>query len=229
MCLNRPKDDEMCKPGYHIVHGHPRICKSGVKTWVQTHIAQNPARREFMQKENLLYVFWDANKKYPKLNAIKSFEGKGEDTDQIIPFWLEYWKNQGMSFPEVDPLLIKALIAIESRFEPKISAKVKSGARKSTAFGLMQITDSTREVLTGKKNSKGFREVKSNLIRVSRDDISDCVVNIGVGLRWLFYKYNKLPASAEKNIFNTVKYYHSWDKDGDDYARKVIGLYEKSR
>jgi hypothetical protein len=32
------------------------------------------------------------------------------ELDQIIQFWLEYWKRQGLKFPNIDPLLIKTFL-----------------------------------------------------------------------------------------------------------------------
>lgn len=57
---------EMCPPGYHVVHGHKRICKSGTTTWVDTHIRRNRGKiRPGLLKENIWFLFWNSKKKYP--------------------------------------------------------------------------------------------------------------------------------------------------------------------
>ena len=215
----------MCPPGYHIVHGHERICHSGTRTWVDSHLRKNRGKLGMFRKENVLHIYWSSKKKYPKLKLIKGFKQDDGSLDNAIQFWLDYWKQQGLDFPKVDPLLIKSLIAIESSF----NLKADPNDENSSAYGLMQVTDQTRRLLGGQPDRDGYREVRSDYLTFSRQDIEDPVVNIAAGTRWLFYKYSKIPKKAEKNIFNTIKNYHSWDKDGENYAKSVQELYEKSK
>ncbi len=223
--LNKPNSSEICPPGYYAVKGHERVCHSGARTWVEAHRRRRIRFGAGLLKENLLYLYWQSKKKYPPLKSIAGFKDKGVDFDTAIQFWLEYWKNQDLSFPNIDPLIIKALIAVESRFEPEIHTKSK----KSTAHGLMQITSQARRVLAGVSDSKGWQEARSNLISVTEGDISDPVANIGTGIRWLAHKYSKIPKAAEKSIKNMLKNYHSWDEEGAQYAKKILELYNKSR
>ena len=174
--------------------------------------------------ENLLYLWWNSKKKYKKLGAIKGYKENAE-LDAVIQFWIEYWRKQGLAFPSVDPKLIKALVAVESTFDPKAS----STNPKSTAYGLMQITDQTRRILGGIPDGKGYREMPSHYIQLSRADLEDPVISIGAGTRWLFYKYTKIPKRAKKTLSNTIKNYHSWDDAGEAYMRKVEALYQKSK
>lgn len=133
--------------------------------------------------------------------------------------------EQGLKFPDSDSLIIKALIAIESGFNPLAKSKVKG----SSAFGLMQLTGQARRILSGSPNEDGLIELRPPFVRVSQDDFADPVINVAAGTRWLFQKYSKIPSQADKNIINAIKNYHSWDKSGEDYAKKVEDLFKKSK
>lgn len=154
------------------------------------------------------------------MRPIFGFKDKGADFDSVIQFWLDYWKDQGVDLPEIDPLIIKALIATESTFNPTVHTKVKG----STTHGLMQLTSQSRRVLAGIPDAKGWRETKSNLVSVTEEDISDPVANIGVGIRWLAHKYSQIPKSAERNVKNMLKNFHSWNDAGTQYAKKILDL-----
>ena len=145
--------------------------------------------------------------------------------DAVIQFWIAYWKKQGLKFPtELDPLLVKTIIAIESSFKPQAITKAKG----SSATGLIQITNETRGALSGRLK-KGYRELKSNYLELSRADVQDPIAAVAAGTRWLAHKYSMLPRRAEKTLHNTLKNYHSWDSQGDSYARSVEELYRKSK
>jgi len=144
----------------------------------------------------------------------------------VIQFWLEYWKDQGLKFPaELDPLFVKTIIAIESTFDPNVKTKIKG----SSATGLMQITDETRGVLSGRPDKTGYREMKSSYLEISNTDVRDPIVAIAAGTRWLAYKYSAIPKLAKKTLHNTIKNYHSWDNPGEAYAKSVESLYKKSK
>ena len=50
--------------------------------------------------------------------------------------------------------------------------------------------------------------------------MEDPVVAIAAGTRWLSYKYSKIPSGSEKNVFNMIKNYYSWNEDGQAYAKR---------
>ncbi len=136
------------------------------------------------------------------VGAIKGFKDFPE-LDSVIQFWLQYWKEFGLSFPsDIDPLVIKAIIAKESSFRPKASAK------GSTAYGLMQITDKTR---------RDIRNINDGILDLERKDLEDPVISIAMGIRWLSYKYSSIGKGVKKDLYNTIKYYYDKNK-GDDYA-----------
>ncbi len=216
----------MCPPGFHVVHGHERTCHSGTKTWVDTHIRKNRGSiPKILLIENVHHLYWGARVKHDSIGKVDGFPENSE-LDAVIQFWLGYWKEQGLKFPAgLEPLLIKTMIAIESSFDPSAKTKVKG----SSATGLMQVTDETRRILSGRLNNKGYRELKSNYLEISKSDIQDPIVAVAAGTRWLAHKYSMIPKRAKKNLHNTIKNYHSWDSQGEVYAKSVEELYQKSK
>ncbi|MGE3975376.1 MAG: transglycosylase SLT domain-containing protein [Bdellovibrionales bacterium] len=225
--LVKQKPSEMCPPGYHVVQGHERDCKFGTVTWVDAHIRRNRGKiRPGLLKENIYFIFWNSKKKYSSLAEIKGYEGKGAEYDELIQFWLDYWKSQGIELPkDLDPLLIKAMIAVESTFNPNAIAKSKI----SSAAGLMQITDQSLRVMGGFPNKKKWIEMRNHLIHVEKTDKFDPVVSVAMGVRLLGLKWSQIKDPKKKNIRQLVRDYHSRDEEGDNYAEKVLSLYEKSR
>ena len=143
----------------------------------------------------------------------------------MIQFWAEYWKDKGRLPKEVDPLLIKAMIAAESSFRPG----VRTNDPRSTATGLMQLTESTLKTLKGNPDKKGYIEVKNYPIYLEDDERLDPLVNIAASIRWLGHK---IKTSCKRNskdiaerIFAGVKFYHSWNQEGEVYVQKVYRYY----
>ncbi len=224
--LSKPPADEMCPSGSHVVRGHERVCHSGTRTWVDTHTRKNRGSiPKILLIENIHYIYWGSKRKYGRIGKIDGFPENAE-LDSVIQFWLDYWKDQGLKFPGgLDPLIIKTIIAIESTFDPKAITKIKG----SSATGLMQITNETRGVLSGRPNKDNYREMKSNYLEVGQVDAQDPIVAVAAGTRWLAYKYSAIPKRAKKNLHNTIKNYHSWDQPGEVYAKSVESLYKKSK
>ena len=71
--------------------------------------------------------------------------------------------------------------------------------------------------------------MKSEYLEVSASDVRDPIVAVAAGTRWLAHKYSLIPKSAEKTTYNAIKNYHSWDKQGEAYAKVVEELYRKSK
>lgn len=214
----------MCPPGYHVVHGHERICHSGTKTWVDAHIRRNRGKiRPGLLKENIYHLYWNSKKPYSSLPQIENFK-IGSEYDAAIQFWLDYWKSQGVKFPQdLEPLHIKALMSVESGFNPNAKTKVKG----STAEGLMQITDQSLRVLGGFPNKDDWIEARDHLIHVEKSDKMDPLVNIALGVRLLGHKYSMIPKGNSKNVRNTLKAYNQWNEKGEAYADEVLARFKR--
>lgn len=216
----------MCPVGSHVVRGHERICKSGTSTWVDAHVRKNRGRIQAgLLTENLLHLFWNSGETFPPLGDLDGYEGLGSEFDAPIQFWLKYWKSREIVFPGgLTPLVIKALIAKESTFNPK----VPSPDKKSTAMGLMQITDQAMRVLGGHPNKAKWIEMREHLIHIVKADKLDPVVNIAIGIRLLGHKYKQIPEKYPKDLKSTLMGYYSWGEGGQNYAEKILEIHAKS-
>lgn len=220
--ITKPRDSHMCPVGCHVVKGHYRKCASGTKTWVDTHLRKNRGRKVILLEENILYLYWNNKKKYKRIKGIKTFPPFHE-LDSIIQFWLEYWKDQGIKFPKgLTALHMKALIAVESSFKPKARAKT------SSAIGLMQLLKGVRSALKGTKNTRN-NEIRNHFIYVSEKQLEDPVVNIAVGTRWFAHKFFLMRNRKDQSLKTVIRNYHSRDKEGDKYAKKVLKYYNDSK
>ena len=77
------------------------------------------------------------------------------------------------------------------------------------------------------------KEVKKSNIEITQEEAKEANTNIATGTRWLIFKITTSPWKRKKTkkqrIFGGVKYYHSWDKNGEKYAKKVFELYQVSK
>jgi hypothetical protein len=224
--LKKPKISEMCPPGYHVVRGHQRVCHLGTVTWVDAHVRKNRSKiRPGLLIENIHYQFWNSKNKYPLLKQIPGYP-QGDKYDELIQFWLDYWKTEGLKFPEdLDPLMVKALISVESGFNPN----AKSTDPDSSAAGLMQLTDQSLRVLGGLPNKEKWIEVREHLIHVTKKDKLDPVVSVALGTRLLAHKFTQIPRQYPKNSKGALIGYHSFDKEGENYAEKVLSRYQAAK
>ncbi|HXH76764.1 MAG TPA: transglycosylase SLT domain-containing protein [Bacteriovoracaceae bacterium] len=214
---------KMAPPGSHVVRRQARISKFGIKYYVKAHIRKNRGKKIVLLPENLLYLFWHGNQNYPSLGTVKGYS-EFPELDSVIQFWLDFWKNDDLKFPEdLDPFLIKTIIAIESTFRPAVRTKISG----SSATGLMQITNTTRKDLSVKSEDSKYN-LKDNFLDLEMTDLTDPVINIAAGIRWLSYKYTKPKTGAKKNLFNMLKGYYRWNDEGEAYAHKVLNLYNSS-
>ena len=132
---------------------------------------------------------------------------KGNDYNQIILGWTKYWNDILQPTEELEPNLVKALIASESSFEenPKKNPK---------ALGLMQITEETRKILNDREG-----ELKDHYIVANRKVILEPAINICAGIRWLFHKKEiaksklKRKATWEEAVADYKSYLKEYQKD----------------
>lgn len=217
-----------CKPGFHHVKKHQRISKNGTKHLVEEHCRKNPkSKAKFLYRSNLNYLYhkFKNDYSYRKLKKIKGYPQDKGQYDELIQFWLKYWKDQGLINEDIDPLLVKAIIACESSFREEVVTTMSG----STATGLMQIVKRTMRILAKKLGN----EIRKANIDITQDEAKEANTNIAAGTRWLIYKVTTSPWKKKSNkkdrIYGGVKYYHSWDSDGEKYAEKVFKLYNESK
>jgi hypothetical protein len=193
---------------------------------VHTHVRKSRGKiKPGLLVENIHYLYWNSKKKYSHLPQIEGYN-KGDEYDSVIQFWLDYWKDRGVKFPDdLDPVMIKALISLESRFDPK----AKSRDPKSSASGLMQVTDQMLRVLGGHPNKKNWIEARDHLIHVTNADKLDPVVNIALGIRLLGHKFSQIPKQYSKNVRGALIGYNQWNKKGEAYADEVLSRYKKTQ
>jgi hypothetical protein len=179
----------LCPPGEHWVGTHlltvPPSKKnpSGGITNRRGHCALNPTGKDQLYPDEIQEM---ASANFAKVKEKPcsigfEFGDKGNQYDDLIAGWTKYWNDILKPETPLDPNTIKALIATESGFNPKILADKK---KPNSARGLMQITNETRKILG---NEKG--ELKDHFLTLTREHLNDPSNNICAGIRWLFRKH----------------------------------------
>lgn len=220
--IRRPRTLKMAPPGFHVVKRHAKISENGIKYFVKAHLRKNRGKQAILLPENILYLYWHGDQDYPPLGAVDGFSEYPE-LDSVIQFWQNYWKEQGLLFPkDLTPFHIKVLIAKESSFR----TKADPGVSESSAYGLMQITNTTRQDLRGETRNNTM-SLRDYYVDLDRKDLEDPIISIAAGIRWISYKYSSLPKSAKKDTFNTFRNYYRY-RDGKEYAQKIFDMYNNS-
>jgi len=197
----------LCPEGEHWVKTHPLNIPSSKKhpegaiTVRHGHCAKNPSGKDQLYPDEIQRITdkeFKNIKKKPCPDRL-DFGEAGRQFDNLIAGWTQYWNETLKPESPLDPNLIKALIASESRFEPHLLAQKKD---PNSARGLMQITNKTRKILA---NEKG--ELKNHYLTATREELNEPSVNICAGIRWLFRKREiaserlKRIASWEEAVF----------------------------
>lgn len=181
-----------CPGGHCWVRMHPRQVKPSPKnpsgyTMVDGHCRINAKKKEMIHLDEISRISEQhfknlKNKPCPDNLGFKAKNADGRAYDDLIAGWTQYWNDIFQPQERLDPNLVKALIASESGFNKKSSARVP-GTKNDRAHGLMQITDSTIRILNDEKG-----ELKDHFIKVNKTEILDPSANIYAGIRWLFHK-----------------------------------------
>ena len=174
-----------CPIGEHWVREHERKVHVSEKnpdgiTIVDAHCRKNPSHHEIFVADELQEIaklHFKSVTKMPKPDNLGN--PRGNDFDELIGGWTQFWNDIFNPKEQLDPNLIKALIASESSFNVNINANSKIGQ----ARGLIQITEQTRKILADQKG-----ELKDFLITLSKKDFYDPNLNLAAGIRWLFHK-----------------------------------------
>lgn len=218
----------MCPAGQHWVVAHPRQTPKGV-TQVTGHCRKNRSGKDQIYSEELELIalkYFDKIKPRPAPDNL-DFKYRGNRYDSIIAGWTKYWNDVLKPGENLDPDLVKALIATESGFD--LEAKIKAGKKAGYARGLMQITDWALEIL---KDEKG--ELRDHLIDLDQKDMTKAELNIAAGIRWLHRKRETASAKLKRKATwieaaaDYKSYLEQWQKNpSHKQMNKLIKYYER--
>lgn len=181
----------LCPYGEHWVRTHEmhvppsKTHPTGYMTTRHEHCARNPSGKDQLYPDEIQEISQKKfseikNKPCPNDLGFKNKLVDGNQYDDLIAGWTQYWNEILQPEIPLDPNVVKALIASESRFDPKLLANKRNS---DSARGLTQITNETRRILGGEKG-----ELKDHYITLTKEDLNDPSVNICAGIRWLFRK-----------------------------------------
>ena len=203
-----------------------RLCPSG-EHWVRLHSRSNApsvtgyCRINSSHKDQIypLEVNEIAEKQFSKLRksdlpdqGLEEYEDS-DAYDHLIGGWTRFWNEILRPDIPLDPNLVKALIATESRFKPK--AEIRAGKRAGMARGLMQVTDWSAKILQDEKG-----ELLDHLVNVSQKELYVPNLNIAAGIRWLFRKRETASAKLGRKA--------DWVETVADY-KSYLGAYAKNK
>jgi len=185
MAIKRKHPWRKCPLGEHWVREHERRVSVSDKnpdgtTTVDGHCRKNPSHHEIFIPDEIHEIsnqYFKNLKKKPTPNTMNF--PHGNDFDDLIAGWTQYWNEVFEPEEPLDPNLVKALAASESSFEIGASADSKAGEAK----GLIQVTEQTRKILADQKG-----ELQDFLVQLSKKEVSDPNLNLFAGIRWLFHK-----------------------------------------
>lgn len=209
-----------CPEGQYWVSSHPLHVQvsernpAGITTRTG-HCRANPSGKDQLYSDEMINIALENFGSLTNLPSANSL-GKvnGNEFDQIIAGWTQYWNEVLNPTTPLDPNLIKALISSETDFRVKVKRLASPG---NWARGLMQVTDETLNIL---RDEKG--ELKNFLINVDRQDIHDPNLNISAGIRWLFHKKALLERRLKRQV--------TWERAAMEYKgyTKQLNRKEKS-
>lgn len=221
----------LCPSGEHWVRTHPlrtppsRKNPTGGLTTRHGHCAHNPTGKDQLYPDEIHEM---AEQNFSRIKERPcpidlGFKNKGDQYDDFIAGWTKYWNEVFKPKTPLDPNVVKALIASESGFNPKMLANKKNS---NSARGLMQILNSTRKNLGDEKG-----ELKDHFLTVTKNELNDPNINICAGIRWLFQKqilassYLGREASWEEAVMNYKGKMKS--KPDDPEATKQKKIFQK--
>ena len=147
------------------------------------------------------------------------FKGTGDQHDDLIGGWVQYWNDILKPDEPLPPNLVKALIASESGFNATLLADKKNS---NSARGLTQVTNQTRKILGGDHG-----DLKDHLITVTKKELNDPNVNICAGVRWLFEKKRLTSGHLKRNAswLETIWEYKGVKLDDKKEAERIKGIF----
>jgi soluble lytic murein transglycosylase-like protein len=218
----------LCPGGEHWVSSHSRRVPKGV-TQVADHCRINPSRKDQIYAAELIHIadkYFAKVKQQPQKDNL-DFRHRGNRYDVQIAGWTKYWNDVLSPAEDLDPDLVKALVATESGFDR--GAKVKAEKKAGQARGLMQVTDWALRILRDEKN-----ELHDHLIDLDQNDMTDASLNIAAGIRWLYRKRETASAKLKRQatwleaVADYKPYLEEWRKNPNHkQMNKLIQFYER--
>jgi hypothetical protein len=209
---SRPKHSwRLCPSGEHWVRLHSRSNAPSVTGYCRTNSSHKDQIYPFEISEIAEKRFSKLRKSDLPNRGLEEYESS-DAYDHLVGGWTRFWNEVLRPDIPLDPNLVKALIATESRF--KIKAEIRAGKRAGMARGLMQVTDWSAEIL---KDEKG--ELLDHLVNVSQKELYDPNLNIAAGIRWLFRKRETASATLDRKA--------NWIEAVAEY-KSYLGVYTKN-
>jgi Transglycosylase SLT domain len=173
----------------HVLHTPPgKEHSKGRVVTRHAHCANNPSHKDMLSYDEIELIaktYFLNLECRPKTKILTEFS-RGDEFDQYVSGWVQYWNEIFKPVEPLDPNLVKALIASESSFKPEKNTPQRTPQKNKKighARGLMQITDSTLKMIGEHKG-----EVKDHFIHLTQIEVMEPSANICTGVRWLFTK-----------------------------------------
>lgn len=182
-----------CPIGEHWVRRHDKINSEGTVGDWDGHCRKNPSGKDVLKGDELEQIALSNLFRNAKPKVSKNSLGftNGNKFNSLINGWTAYWNFVFMPKNLLHPNYVKALIASESGFKERESAKNK--LKVGNAEGLIQLTKQTQKIL---KNYKG--ELRDHFVHLSKGDVWNPNKNIAASVRWLFRKYETAKARLKR-------------------------------
>lgn len=179
-----------CPIGYYSVRKFERTTPVSVKnpdgtSSVRSHCRKNPSGKDQLYTNEIRNMYETNIEAFKTSNTLAigtiSKPSNANDYDIQIMFWTKYWNDIFRPETPLHPNIVKALFFSESSFNLK--AKDQLASKGNWARGPMQITDSTRKILS---NEKG--ELDNHYMNMTPNDVKDLNNSLAASIRWLFRK-----------------------------------------
>lgn len=204
----------------HLLHVPPSKKNPTGITVRHQHARRIYESTDSIELKNIFASYKKSKIPYPTAGRLSEFKDS-DRYDDLIAVWCDYFNKKFPPNPplnELDPDIIKALIASESGFQKT--------TRNPKAFGITQITPQTLEIL---QDPDG--EAKSYLFKdIRQKDLDEPEIAIPMAIRWLFRKQetaanslNRTPTPEE-----IILEYKGLLKSKTDFKNKALISFRKA-
>jgi len=167
----------------------------------------------------LIFKNYDRNNiQWPTKGKLK-LSKNSDKYDELIAVWTDYFNKKYSTEKQMDPDVIKALIASESSF-------VEDPTPRKIAIGITQITKSTLKIIQDPNGeSKDFIFSK-----ITQKDLRDPNIAIPLGVRWLIYKKTlaRYKLKREPTAEEIILEYKGLLKSTTEYKNKALKNFKEN-